>query len=470
MSDSLNTAEISAIAPDRRAQARQSIRSLAYVDLGFGNGGIILNISESGLAVRSVTPLMETSVPKMSFRPSVSKPPIEVGGDIVWKTESNTMVGVQFLELPEESRGRIREWIALEAAPAEASTNHARYSFERRSSKAAGSDSPGNTVHPSEMAGVAEGQASAGAAASVIPIRRPEPDTDSPTALIAAPNTLSIDAVSSLHSVAAEEIPIPHNENWNRTKQHTTAIVAFFAAISLAAGWVVGRGVRSRSSLKTEATGSADISTAADAAADNAAENFAIEVVDSSDHRWMVPFGTSNVLRAPLRQNSPSTLGGNTAPTNGNPPPLRIWMPSAPIASRNSSAEQSGNSALAAGAPSIDVKEPPAPAPILRNAGPNLPAPKAAESTGYRDGRLIRRVDPVYPDLARTLNVEGVVKLRLQVAADGTVSQVQVLSGAKLLVPAAVEAVRQWRYEPSLLDGKPTEVEKEIDVQFHLPR
>lgn len=79
-------------------------------------------------------------------------------------------------------------------------------------------------------------------------------------------------------------------------------------------------------------------------------------------------------------------------------------------------------------------------------------------------------MDPVYPELAKELHVEGVVKLLLQVAADGKVGQVQVLGGPKLLVPAAVAAVRQWRYQPSLLDGKPTEAEKQIDVQFHLPR
>ncbi|HXX45564.1 MAG TPA: TonB family protein [Candidatus Acidoferrales bacterium] len=466
MSDSLNTAEISAIAPDRRAQTRQSIRSLAYVDLGFGNGGIILNISESGLAVRSVTPLMESSVPKMSFRPSASKPPIDVAGEITWKGESNTMVGVRFVELPEESRTQIREWMELESAPIPASADRARYSFEPRLPRPApgASGSSSNALHPPEVDAVADRKASAGAAATVIPIRPSEPETGNATASIAAPDIVSTDAVSSPQSLAAEETPVPQNANWKRAKRRTEAIAAFFAAISLAAGWAVGRGVWNRPSAKFETSTSGDVAAAADAAASGA-----IEVIDSSDHRWIVPFSTSTVPRAPARQNSPSTSGGNAAPTDTNPPPLRIWMPSAPIVSQSRSGQQPTDAALATSAPpDIDVKEPPTP--LLHSFNESLPAPVAYESSGYRDGRLIHRVDPIYPDLARNLNVEGVVKLRLEVAADGKVSQVQVLSGPKLLLPAAVAAVRQWRYEPALLDGKPTEVEKEVDVQFHLPR
>jgi len=469
MPDSLNSVEQSPAVPERRAQLRQSIRSLAYVDLGFGNGGIILNVSEGGLAVRSVTALMESSVPKMSFRPSASKPSIEVAGEIAWKSESNTMVGIRFSELTEESLTEIREWIALEAAPSDASKDHSKFPFESGSRKLAPAQSLSADVLPSPAkAAVAARDTTSGTAPSVIPIRLTDPETDNSTALIAAPNIVSIDAAGSPLPITHEEIPVGQNAIWNRAQWRTAAFVAFFASVSLAAGWAVGRGIWNRPSARIQANGSEDDAAAANAAVRASEGNLAIEVVDSSDRRWTVPFsGPSSASSGPARQNSSTTPGATAEPVETNPPPLRIWMPSAPIVSNSARGQQPADSALAANAaPNIEVKEPSAP--LLRTPSPNPPAPVLHPSSGFHDGPLIHRVDPIYPAIAQSQHVAGVVRLRVQVAADGSVKQVEALSGPRLLLAAAVAAVRQWRYQPSLLDGKPIEVEKIIDVQFHL--
>ena len=468
MPDSLNSVEQSPAVPERRARLRQSIRSLAYVDLGFGNGGIILNVSEGGLAVRCVTALMESSVPKMSFRPSASKPSIEAVGEIVWKSESNTMVGIRFSELPEESQTQIRDWIALEAAPSDASNDCAKYPFESGSRKLASAQTPPADVLPSPAkAAVADWDATSGTAASVIPIRLSDPETGNSTALIAAPNIVSIDAPDSPLPMTHEEISVGQIAIWNRAQWRATALVVFSAAVSLAAGWAVGRGIWNRPSARIPANGSED-NAAANAAVRASAGNLAIEVVDSSDRRWTVPFsGPSSASSGPVRQNSSSTPGATTEPVASNRPPLRIWMPSAPIVSNSARGQQPADSDLAANAaPNIEVKEPSAP--LLRNPSPNPPAPVLHPSSGFHDGPLIHRVDPIYPAIAQSQHMAGVVKLRVQVAADGSVKQVEAVSGPRLLLAAAAAAVRQWRYQPSLLDGKPIEVEKLIDVQFHL--
>jgi len=77
-------------------------------------------------------------------------------------------------------------------------------------------------------------------------------------------------------------------------------------------------------------------------------------------------------------------------------------------------------------------------------------------------------VPPKYPPLAAQARIQGVVRLKILVGTDGRVRDVQPVSGHPLLVPAAEEAVRQWVYKPTVLSGKPTEVERQVEVPFRL--
>ncbi|MGB9233116.1 MAG: energy transducer TonB [Terriglobales bacterium] len=86
----------------------------------------------------------------------------------------------------------------------------------------------------------------------------------------------------------------------------------------------------------------------------------------------------------------------------------------------------------------------------------------------WAEGNLIFRVQPTYPVLARHARVQGTVELRAIIGKAGTIENLAVLSGQGMLVTAAVEAVRQWRYRPYLLNGEPIEVETEIRVNFML--
>lgn len=81
---------------------------------------------------------------------------------------------------------------------------------------------------------------------------------------------------------------------------------------------------------------------------------------------------------------------------------------------------------------------------------------------------LLSRVEPVYPALARQTRVSGVVKLRAIIAKDGSVEELQAVSGHPLLIQSALDAVKQWRYQPTLINGIPVMVDTEIDVIFAL--
>ena len=82
--------------------------------------------------------------------------------------------------------------------------------------------------------------------------------------------------------------------------------------------------------------------------------------------------------------------------------------------------------------------------------------------------KLINKVQPVYPPLAKQARIQGTVRLQAIIAKDGSVVELQVLSGHPLLQQAALDAVRQWRYQPTLLNGEPVEVVTTIDVIFTL--
>jgi len=99
------------------------------------------------------------------------------------------------------------------------------------------------------------------------------------------------------------------------------------------------------------------------------------------------------------------------------------------------------------------------------------PAPavqRVRVSQGVTKGLLIYRVEPAYPPLAKQARIQGVVVMTALIDKGGNVQNLQVVSGHPLLAPAAIEAVKQWRYKPFLLNGQPVEVETTVTVNFHV--
>ena len=100
--------------------------------------------------------------------------------------------------------------------------------------------------------------------------------------------------------------------------------------------------------------------------------------------------------------------------------------------------------------------------------------PKAATPTrvrvsqGVTQGLLIRKVQPTYPPLARQARIQGAVLLQAEISKDGTIQNLRLISGHPMLTSAAIEAVKQWRYKPYILNGEPVEVETQITVNFTL--
>ncbi len=96
------------------------------------------------------------------------------------------------------------------------------------------------------------------------------------------------------------------------------------------------------------------------------------------------------------------------------------------------------------------------------------PVKRVRVSQGVTKGMVLRKVEPAYPKLGLAARITGVVLLKAIISKEGEIKELQVVSGHPILVPAAIDAVRQWRYRPYLLNGEPVEVETNISVTFQI--
>ena len=117
----------------------------------------------------------------------------------------------------------------------------------------------------------------------------------------------------------------------------------------------------------------------------------------------------------------------------------------------------------------IPTAAPPPPPPPVKQEAPKPVVPQRIRVGGnVQAAKLRNQPKPVYPPLAKQARIQGTVRLNAIIAKDGSISNLQVVSGHPLLIPSAMEAVKQWVYQPTLLNGEPVEVVTVIDVNFTL--
>lgn len=106
--------------------------------------------------------------------------------------------------------------------------------------------------------------------------------------------------------------------------------------------------------------------------------------------------------------------------------------------------------------------------------GSAAPPPKVATpqklriSTGVAEGLKIHDVQPTYPQMARIAHIQGDVTLQATISKTGAIENLRATNGHPILIQAALDAVRQWKYKPYILNGEPVEVETTIQVKFHM--
>lgn len=158
-----------------------------------------------------------------------------------------------------------------------------------------------------------------------------------------------------------------------------------------------------------------------------------------------------------------------------NPPIMlmpSLRFPSGPQTAGDDGPPQVGPAGITTG-----VYGPGDPSGVLSSAGsgarPIMPAAPVAVAAPIHishmsEGDLVHKILPAYPPLARSARIQGQVVLQAVISKQGTIENLRVVAGHPMLVPAAIEAVRQWRYRPYFLNNEAVEVETQITVNFSL--
>ncbi len=484
MSNTLAQAHDPVPPSDRRLYARQPIRSLAYVELDEGNGGIILNISEGGLSVQAVTSLMDDLLPGVRFQLSESEGWIEANARITWTGPSRKVAGLEFVDLPEEARSRIREWFVRENSPAGADVELGTPSedVEPPTTVPDAGESEISTAPTAEASFVTKDRSEEhDPVASAVQIGHAIPAAPVPETNLSSMAETSASAPNQAHESDPEQAvqmaaSAPHVVSRLFSNHAALAtILGLLAVGSLALGWAAGQGDLGKFFLRIHPialqNGAADRANASSSAMPVARVS-EIEVVNANNQRWTIPFdgpldNSADSARRPTSAILPS-------PARKLQSGFRTWILSPPQQRR--AAADDGR--LVKENPPVLADAPGGTESVLTSSGainshalagpPTLRVPEPPPATGVvKQGQLVRRVDPSYPTLARNQRVEGTVRLNVTIGADGSVRGVAVLGGSRLLVEAAEKAVLQWRYSPTFLDGKPIEVQKEVDLRFH---
>jgi protein TonB len=201
----------------------------------------------------------------------------------------------------------------------------------------------------------------------------------------------------------------------------------------------------------------------------------------SSAAQTAVPQATDSQSSPTDSATSPDDAdAGDSKPSGSAPPPTTkpaaTSKPAAPpIVLKNGSARSSAKTTAAdAPAPSMDA----IPAGGSDGALSNMLAVDAPKpvlqsltiSQGVSQGLLIKKIQPVYPPNALRMRAEGAVRLMATVSTTGNVTDLKAISGEALLTQAAMDAVKQWKYKPYLLNGDPVEMKTEVTINFKLPK
>jgi len=518
---------------ERRLQMRTTLASRACVELGGTNSGMVLNISETGMAVAATEPLaVDDYFPRIRFPLSRAGQSIEISAQIVWLAESKKSAGIRFVDLTAEASEQISNWIASEKPTPE---------FE------------GVTTAPVESLIPATLESLAGEATeSIFPEQdqRPSPEliahAGHRASKIVTPEILDAnlpqfveDLAEKVHRRAAAagfgpqvrtgkvESSADHTEISPSRKYvleisgfQVAAVAILLAAISLTVGLTVARGplgTRPRDTQKSisavDATSAAlpdhpgeTTSRGSTAPAANTllrpAENPPATAGSRSESPSAQSLTDSDNPEGSVGRNGSAGLIARNAPSPANSPPAHSTRAVGPMSGAPADLAPRSVTLATRATPHLS-----SPSTILVS-GPGdggkpfrliLPEKTIAASSSFamtsqlsvlvspepgralahkparlEAGELVSFVWPRYPRPGERHGLSETVKVRTTIGEFGQVMDVKQVSGSNSLLPAAISAVRLWRYKPTLLDRMPVQAQQDVTIEFrppqHLPR
>ncbi len=506
-----------------RRVARHRVAGLMYLDLGSGNGGFPINISEDGMAFQGVRPLEQGQEICVKFKLDGVAELVTAKAKVVWLTETRKGGGLQFIDLAEDSRRQINEWIAFQehgGRPIErpaAAISHVKPEGLGPAPAvplvADQGDSPTQSI-PIITIQLPSSSLPTGKAAPVIAPN----ETPDKAELLVNQNLPKLPSDSSVGLERPSQVPAQtakgkKKHSWIRSSVFMLGLAASIAMIVVSGGilWplrgvLLGHSVSDNPTQKVIQPASAPIAAPPEKAA-----------VDESSSD---PTTFESLPLAPIAnaQENPTVLAPLNVMTSGPSHPVENPKPLAPKINPRTTTKVPASSvaAIHPAAPAIvparadqsvalpantvpeDSKQLPAAGPAEERA--STPSPKLPENsvsatgsieiipdpypsirvpaeskarlsrpgTSLQIGRLISKAEPVYPPEALRQRMAGTVKVHVVIGANGTVEKAEPLNGPTLLAEAALRAVQQWRYEPTMLGSQAIDVEEDITVVFRI--
>jgi TonB family protein len=478
---------------DRRQTPRRKLMPMAYIELGQDNGGILLNISEGGLAIQSAMVLTSQDLPDARFQLPGSTEWITADARIVRLSESKKEAGVELIRISDDAKARIREWVADDEPRPQVVGRKA----DDIAALPAFPEVAQNTEEPRSVSiapGTLFGNANSWGTLAPAP----------------AASTWVDREIFGFPAVAASE----ENTGWLRFALTAVllAAVSFFVGANLGPTYVHRWVVSTIQQLTwTKATPAApEGSRAANASVGPAISTPTPPSVTAAPAETRVEDRQTPDQAAPVHETvRPPTQAAAAGELAHSPVPKpesnRVFKVAAganaqkeassraavqkpnEVARVSASRSDNGISSLTehsilvtapgAGSPDFYVNLPeeaisasPAIAITAHRSVRITPRYVYPQAERVRIGQLVARGEPSYPPEALNEKVEGTVQLHAILGPYGDVTNVRAVSGGPpALESAAIAAVRTWRYEPTLIDGHPVATEADITVTFRLP-
>ena len=491
---------------------------MAYVELGQDNGGILLNLGEGGFAVQSALAFTSRNFPELRFQVPAVQGWLSAGGRIVWMSDSKKEAGIQFTELPGEARREIQKWVATEDEPA---TTGGRVSLplkENPTKRVMDTGNDAESVAFRDNANVAQVERE----------RAPAMRNQAVGEAVAEPAAQSFQFNDYSMFASDPERPAVWSEpprrrgSWRGTVLGIL-VAALFFALGVTVGretverWIADVGVWTQGQfnptpkvtppgppVQTAVAGAAAATEDRNEANSAAGEDPA-KTADTANQN-STSAGESAVGKIPSEdKNNAEASASKTEKPNTDPavesrstttatsksavsaarprhsaetvvPRDNRQMDVSPsrMASEHSilvNAPEPGSPPFFVNLPGEAVSASPAIAISARRTLEILPRSPGSYGRSERViiGKLISHSEPFYPVEARNQHIEGNVELRARVGRTGQIIGVTPVNGPRLLSSAAMTAVREWRYEPTFIDGDPAETLADITIVFRLP-
>jgi protein TonB len=477
---------------ERRQQARKVPKDFTYIRVGENSGGRVLNVSEEGLCFEALSPIQYTESFQfwLSFN-LIDR--IDGAGTIVWLDTAKRIAGVRFMDLSEYSREQIRSWLN-ETVSVEGTADGER--IEVVELPLTGADA---VEEPLSSPALTRGAADSGVPAY-------SHSSDGPA--------VSVDTATFNEAVSSESESMSFSGQVQRDLSALTGLVPLArhltaARLQFVRGVVLGIVVcgvimlpllkyvtrqRDASSVEGSAPpGTVSAGTLTESSGANSASGLTKSLLvmpatsktgprqrpsqsrgnpaEAGDGRQNLNPQEAKLAAQPAGASS-SNNESSTADAPGNKdavgqPAAALVNSATPAVNSAANSQRAGESSGTLTASAVTPASNPsaeAPASHATSAVSSFPV-----GGDVRPPRLLKSYAPIYPSLARTQRVSGDVKVDALIDATGQVEAVKVLTGPLLLQRAAVEAVKQWKYTPGVLDGKPTAMHITVVLQFRIP-